>query len=506
MHKILYMGDFKMKAHCRYFIRGAILAAVVAACLAALVKIFIPKYYYNTTWTTTATYRGFYGMEKDTVDVLFFGSSHAASAFNVQHLYNEYGITGYNLGCEQQNLLVSYYWLKEALRFQSPKAVVVDVFCLFALNKEEPLNTAESCTRKAMDYMKWSPVKVEAVKDICTIDKNQSILSYYLPNVRFHDRWTELSEDDFTGSLSSHYELKGFCPLMARSDYTEYVPFEAGTLEKMAEPVKVMEDYLSRIIELCNTKGIEVILAKTPTKEVNLGRYNAVSRIADKYGISYYDLNEVQLYNKIKFDYPVDMHDNYGHTSISGSVKVMDFFGKLLRDTYVIKGKQDMQWEQTKGFYENLLKEYSMIYVTDICTYLNMIDNGRYSVFISAKDEASVSLNDEIIALMKKLGLNFGLLGQYRASYLAAITEDGIYEEIGNEKLEHCGTIRNGAVTFELTSAGAECGNVSSIQIDGVEYSKNQRGLNIVVYDNLLKKTLDSVAFDTYAPELTAVR
>lgn len=494
-----------MKAHCRYFIRGAILAAVVAACLAALVKIFIPKYYYNTTWTTTATYRGFYGMEKDTVDVLFFGSSHAASAFNVQHLYNEYGITGYNLGCEQQNLLVSYYWLKEALRFQSPKAVVLDLFMLFEYAKGEPLNTAESCTRKALDYMKWSPVKAEAVKDICSIDENQSALSYYLPNARFHTRWEGLSEDDFTDDLSSHYELKGFCPLMGRVSDGEYVPFEAGIHEEMEESVKVMEDYLGRIIELCNVKGIEVILTKTPTRAVNLRKYNTVKRIADEYGISYYDLNEDCFYNKIGFSFSDDMAD-IGHASISGSVKVMDFFGKLLRDTYGVKGKQDMQWEQTKGFYENLLKEYSMIYVTDICTYLNMIDNGRYSVFISVKDEASVSLNNEIIALMKKLGLNFGLLGQYRASYLAAITEDGIYEEIGNEQLEHCGTIRNGAVTFELTSAGAECGNVSSIQIDGVEYSKNQRGLNIVVYDNLLKKTLDSVAFDTYAPELTAVR
>lgn len=495
-----------MKAYCRYFVRGAILVALAAVCLATLVKIFIPKYYYNTTWTTTATYQGFYEMEKDTVDVLFFGSSHAASAFNMQHLYNEYGITGYNLGCEQQNLLVSYYWLKEALRFQSPKAVVIDMFLLFGLNKEEPLNSAESCTRKAIDYMKWSPVKADAVKDICSIDKNQSALSYYLPNARFHTRWEELSEDDFTGDLSSHYELKGFCPLMGKSAYTEYTPFEAGTLADMAEPVKVMEDYLGRMIELCNTKGIEVILVKTPTREVNVGRYHAVKKIADEHGISYYDFNETQLYNKIKFDYPVDMHDNYGHTSISGSIKVTSFLGDLLANTYGIKGKKDIQWEQTKEFYANLLREYNMVYVTDIYTYLNLIDNGRYSVFISVKDEASASLNEEIVSLMRKLGLSFELTGQYHASYLAAVTEDGIYEEISSGQLEHCGTIRDGVVRFELKSAGAECGNVSSIQIDGVEYSKNQRGLNIVVYDNLLKRTLDSVAFDTYVPELTAVR
>lgn len=65
-------------------------------------------------------------MQKDTVDVLFLGSSHGVTSFLPQELYNQYGITGYNLGCEQQGMVTSYYWLKEALRYQSPKAVVLD--------------------------------------------------------------------------------------------------------------------------------------------------------------------------------------------------------------------------------------------------------------------------------------------------------------------------------------------------------------------------------------------
>ena len=36
------------------------------------------------------------------------------------------------------------------------------------------LNTAESCTRMAMDAMKWSNVKYEAIKAICDNDEQQS--------------------------------------------------------------------------------------------------------------------------------------------------------------------------------------------------------------------------------------------------------------------------------------------------------------------------------------------
>ena len=49
------------------------------------------------------------------------------------------------------------------------------------------------------------------------------------------------------------------------------------------------------------------------------------------------------------------------------------------------------------------------------------------------------------------------------------------------------GTIRDEKVMYELLSAGSACGNTSSIKIDGTEYSKNGRGLNIVVYNHETK-------------------
>ena len=51
---------------------------------------------------------------------------------------------------------------------------------------------------------------------------------------------------------------------------------------------------------------------------------------------------------------------------------------------------------------------------------------------------------------------------------------------------------------YDVVSAGYECGNECSIKIDGKEYGKNQRGLNIVVYNHVTKAVVDSVCFDTY--------
>lgn len=59
---------------------------------------------------------------------------------------------------------------------------------------------------------------------------------------------------------------------------------------------------------------------------------------------------------------------------------------------------------------------------------------------------------------------------------------------------------------YRIVSAGAQCGNDCSIQLNGREQAKRRRGLNIVVYNQELGSVVDSVCFDTYVAELTASR
>ena len=41
-------------------------------------------------------------------------------------------------------------------------------------------------------------------------------------------------------------------------------------------------------------------------------------------------------------------------------------------------------------------------------------------------------------------------------------------------------------------------GNMASIQLDGMEYAVNKRGINIVLYDPHENKVIDSVAYDAH--------
>ena len=104
-------------------------------------------------------------------------------------------------------------------------------------------------------------------------------------------------------------------------------------------------------------------------------------------------------------------------------------------------------------------------------------------------------------------GLQSKHVGSYRISYLAAL-ENGrvLCEEAAYSQLHYEGTLDDGKLAFSLVSGAYDYGDLSSILIDGGQYSQNARGMNIVVYSNASHRILDRVSFDTFSQEHTAVR
>ena len=137
--------------------------------------------------------------------------------------------------------------------------------------------------------------------------------------------------------------------------------------------------------------------------------------------------------------------------------------------------------------------------------YFQSLKGKNITVFISAKDEAASALTPPLLQDLKGLGIKTDLQGRVRSSFYAVISPGSVVEEIGSQTvLSHEGMV--GDVPYTISSAGYQVGNTSSIVIDGVEYSKNRRGLNVVVYDNSLKQVTDAVCFDTYLQEMTVTR
>lgn len=134
---------------------------------------------------------------------------------------------------------------------------------------------------------------------------------------------------------------------------------------------------------------------------------------------------------------------------------------------------------------------------TDIYSYLDKLSNPDYITIISARDEFSSKLDDEILKKLKNLGFKSDLKDKYRWSYIGVINSGSvIHEELKNDKINFNTQIDD--LKIGVFSAGANSENKSSIYIDNREYSQNLRGLNIVVYSKKIGRVVDSVCFDTY--------
>ncbi len=482
-----------MLRHIKYAGRIVAFLVLMILCLSVVNRILLPKYYFNGDWPATSTYLDFYNMEEDTVDVLFLGSSHCAAAFSPVELYEKYGIKSYNLGCEQQNILLSYYWLQEAMRFQKPQYVFLDTFMLFPYDSSAALNTSEATTRKAVDFMKWSGVKFRAVKDICRIDENQKISSYIFPNERFHTRWKWLSEDDFTvASVGKHETLMGFFPIDFTCNIDSFQPFEETFDTEYAEMVPVMREYLDKLVELCKENGIELVLVKTPTMFYSREAHNTVSAYAYENGLEYIDFNEEGIYHDAGLIFAQDSCDT-DHVSVSGAMKVSDYVGEWLFDK-VPNGQKDEQWEKRARYYSHYLKDEGLKTETDIYRYLEQLQDENYSILVAVMGDASELFLSDVAEGLRSLGLKPESAEEYGTGYYAVI--DGgkvVAEECGRALLKGQGTIRDGLVSYRVTSAGTDSGSTCSILLDSGETALRQTGLNITVYCNDRKGIIDRV-------------
>lgn len=495
-----------MRRHKKYAFQMVVFCIIVGYCISVVNKILIPKYFYNAGWATTSTYIDFYNMKKGSIDVLFLGSSHCVAAFMPTELYERYGIRSYNLGSEQQNLLLSYYWLREALRFQKPQYVFLDTFMLFPYDESAPLNSSEAIMRKSIDFMKWSEVKVKAIMDICEIDKGQTLSSYFFPTERFHTRWKMLSEDDFqVEAMSQHETLMGFRPLNFACEDDTYQPFSQDAEVEYAEMIPVMQGYLDRIVALCAENDIRLVLTKSPTMYYSQEAYYAVSAYAFENHLEYIDFNEENVYRAAGLDFAMDSCDT-DHVNLSGAIKMSDYIGEWLSGK-VPCDYVDEQWEKRARYYQHYLKDESLKTEADLCRYLPMLADNRYSAFLVVMGDASGLFSPRTLEALGSLGLAPQLAETPGGSYYAIIDAQKILkEEAGEGALEHRGTIRNGLVKYSVMSAGTAAGNDCLIDINGGEVSLRHDGLNIVVYCNDEKKIIDRVCFYVENGETKCIR
>ena len=157
---------------------------------------FVMKNKKNTKLITS-----FYSESKNSLDVVFLGTSHMLNAVSPMQLYDEYGICSYNYSSDSTPLLLSYYALKNIAKNQTFKIACIDLLGI--------QYTTENDYRTWNDLYPWFHLFVDGIpiildKVILTnqyLNERKDNFSIYfeanMPIYRFHSRWTYLKDKDF---------------------------------------------------------------------------------------------------------------------------------------------------------------------------------------------------------------------------------------------------------------------------------------------------------------------
>lgn len=432
---------------------------------------------------------GFYELPENTLDVLYVGSSHVFSSISPEDIFMEYGITGYVQASSSQKIWQSYYYIEESFQTQKPKVVVFDTF--MALDGE---SQSEAFNREAIDRMKLSPAKIHAMKT--AVENNpdeEDFMSYLFLLLRYHDRWEELSREDYLWFITeAEAPAKGF---LARIG-TAPASFNLKSYESL--PInppqinKVCLDYLDKMKKICEKHGSKLVLTKFPTCLWNGEASAAIRKWADENEIPFLDYNaEKQLRKEADIQWEEDSLDGGNHLNYDGAMKITKAFGAYLNREFSFKDKRKddsyLQWQRDFDYYKRCVENYELAHMTDLSEYLNKLKNEDYVVLISCR-KADVATDSKA----KKQLLEFGLTKKFLNPSLDKdnlfVMEHGetVFSKITRKQVFFDENISG----FDISTSGKK-ENFKCI-VDRRNVTRKEDGIRFVVLDPVTGSVTDS--------------
>ncbi|MHB1452340.1 MAG: SGNH/GDSL hydrolase family protein [Saccharofermentanales bacterium] len=320
---------------------------LLVSTLAALQRLVMPKY---VSGIVEGSLIEEYYAETSGHDVIFIGDCEVYENFSPVTLWNTYGITSYIRGSAQQLIWQSYYLLEETIRYEKPEVVIFNVL---SLKYDEPQK--EAYNRMTLDGMRMSMSKLGSIRASMLEDEN--FIDYLFPILRFHSRWSELTDEDF------RYFFKK--DRLFHNGYYMRVDVKPVTTIPVGKKLPDYRfgdnayHYLDLMVELCRSKGIDLILIKSPTIypywydewEVQMEEYAAGKQL--QY------INFLELLDETGVDFSTDTYDAGLHMNLSGAEKLSVYIGKVLRDRYGVADRRSdaglrAVWQEKTSFYNDM--------------------------------------------------------------------------------------------------------------------------------------------------------
>lgn len=308
---------------------------------------------------------GFYQLEKNSIDVVFVGTSVTFSSFMPMEAWNEYGIMAYDYCTNVQFENSLRYSLRDIERTQSPKVIMIDVapFMLghYAGNESWDEEDRELFIKYNLDSRKYTFDRFSLVKEI-NEDANGSFADYWY-------YFFDISRYHTNRYVLDHYDNaetdinRGYFHLVHNAAEVFRIE-DAVTDDGHVTPLNDREQYyLDKLLERVRRTDSEVVFYSAPVyiKDADqYGKKNYVKAYIEEHGFTFADFSGDM--DKIGIDYKTDLW-SCNHFDALGAEKVTGYLCEYLINNYDIPDRRNdekysymnniySKWETVKNGYE----------------------------------------------------------------------------------------------------------------------------------------------------------
>jgi hypothetical protein len=278
-----------------------------------------------------ATWASYLALPPNSVDVLFFGTSHAFSSIDPATIWRRGGIPSFVLAGPMQPLSLTEFYVREALRTQRPKLIVLEVSGL----SYDASKFNREFHKINVGYMPWDANRVQAA---LVVSPPGERLGTLLDLWTLHDRGEPLTVKDFDllGKDAGYEFLKGFKPSFVSREVTSapYAQTAAARAEADAE-VAANLPALRRIAQAAKEAKVPLLLLLTPTSPPGGYSYH-LQKAAEALRTDYPDVQVLDLSQEgavSGLSYQTDFLDG-GHLTYLGAEKVGIQLARVLAQAY----------------------------------------------------------------------------------------------------------------------------------------------------------------------------
>lgn len=316
---------------------------VITLVLNAFTVLVMPKRHsFGSTW-------GHYlAEEEDSIDVMFVGSSLTYCDVIPALFWEQTGLTAYNVTGPALTVPGEYYFLREALKTQSPSVVFIEVTAAL-------YERYTGHTETMLGYIPWGENHLLAALNEAEPEKVGGLL---FPMLTYHSRWTELSEDDWKVFRNGYDQdiLAGYTYLGEYRVMEEYSVRDEGSEE---EVVGRNMEYLHKMAQICLERGIIPVFYESPAVAVMPpDRMDTVRQELEQIDgavvVNFNDFRE-EIGATLDYDYFDVLHYN-----AAGAEKFSRYLGRWVMEQLDVQPKQEQDtalWQSRLEYALKLLEK-----------------------------------------------------------------------------------------------------------------------------------------------------